>query len=202
MGLPIFTALFGVGIGVTGLTLLAAYMDVVTFAPLVSAMIGLGVGIDYALFIVTRYRQNLIDGMETEEAVVKAMTTAGRAVLFAGVTVIISLMGMFLMELSFMNGLAVGAGIAVLVTMLASVTLLPALMSLVGRHIDSLSIHFRRKGKLAKPKDSGFWYRWSRAIQRHPLISAFACLVILGALAAPRSASGSATRTQATDLRN
>ncbi len=185
MGLPIFTALFGVGIGVTGLTLLAAYMDVVTFAPLVSAMIGLGVGIDYALFIVTRYRQNLIDGMETEEAVVKAMTTAGRAVLFAGVTVIISLMGMFLMELSFMNGLAVGAGIAVLVTMLASVTLLPALMSLVGRHIDSLSIHFRRKGKLAKPKDSGFWYRWSRAIQRHPLISAFACLVILGALAAP-----------------
>jgi putative drug exporter of the RND superfamily len=185
MGLPIFTALFGVGIGVTALTVLARFMDVVTFAPLVASMIGLGVGIDYALFIVTRYRQGLREGMDTEQAVVKAMTTAGRAVIFAGITVIISLMGMFLMELSFMNGLAVGAGIAVFVTMMASVTLLPALMGLVGRHIDSLSIHFGHKKRAARPKESGFWYRWSRGIQRHPLISAFLCLLVLGALAAP-----------------
>lgn len=185
MGLPIFTALFSVGIGFMSLTLLARYMDVVTFAPLVSAMIGLGVGIDYALFIVTRYRQNLNQGMDVEAAVVKAMSTAGRAVVFAGITVIISLMGMFLMELSFINGLAVGAGISVLVTMLASITLLPALMSLVGRRIDSLSVHFKRKGKPAKPPEAGFWYRWSRYIQRHPIVAAVLCLAVLGALAAP-----------------
>ncbi|MEX0790937.1 MAG: MMPL family transporter, partial [Actinomycetota bacterium] len=153
MGLPIFTALFGVGIGVTGLTLLANVMDVVTFAPLVAAMIGIGVGIDYALFIVTRYRQGLKDGLNTEDAVVRAMTTAGKAVVFAGITVIISLLGMFIMQLSFVYGLAVGAGIAVLITMLASITLLPALMGMVGRHIDSLSIHPKRKGKPAKPKE-------------------------------------------------
>ena len=185
MGLPILTALFGVGIGVTGLTLLANVMDVVTFAPLVASMIGLGVGIDYALFIVTRYRNGLKDGLSTEDALVKAMTTAGRAVVFAGITVIISLLGMFIMELSFVYGLAVGAGIAVLVTMLASITLLPALIAMVGRRIDSLSIHFKRKGRPAKPRESGFWYRWSRGIQRHPVISAILCLAVLGALAAP-----------------
>lgn len=185
MGLPILTALFGVGIGVTGLTLLANVMDVVTFAPLVASMIGLGVGIDYALFIVTRFRQGLRDGLNVEEAVVKAMTTAGRAVVFAGITVIISLLGMFIMELSFVYGLAVGAGIAVLVTMLASITLLPALMAMVGRRIDSLSIHFKRKGKPAKPRESGFWYRWSRGIQKHPVIAAIVCLAALGVLAAP-----------------
>ncbi|HEU4867581.1 MAG TPA: MMPL family transporter [Actinomycetota bacterium] len=185
MGLPILTALFGVGIGVTGLTLLANVMDVVTFAPLVASMIGLGVGIDYALFIVTRYRNGLKEGLSVEDAVVKAMTTAGRAVVFAAITVIISLLGMFIMELSFVYGLAVGAGIAVLVTMLASITLLPALMAMVGRRIDSLSIHFKRKGKPAKPKESAFWYRWSRGIQRHPIISAILCLAVLGVLAAP-----------------
>lgn len=185
MGLPILTALFGVGIGVTGLTLLANVMDVVTFAPLVASMIGLGVGIDYALFIVTRFRQGLKDGLSVEDAIVRAMTTAGRAVVFAGITVIISLLGMFIMELSFVYGLAVGAGIAVLVTMLASITLLPALMAMVGRRIDSLSIHFVRKGRPAKPRESGFWYRWSRGIQKHPVISALVCLAALGALAAP-----------------
>ena len=185
MGLPIITALFGVGIGTLALNLLANYMDVVTFAPLVSMMIGLGVGIDYALFIVTRFRQNLKDGMETEDAVVGAMTTAGRAVIFAGITVIISLLGMFMMELEFINGLAVGAGIAVFVTMLASVTLLPALMCMVGPRIDRLSVHFLAKRRAERPADRRFWYRWSRGIQRHPLIAAFLCLLALGAIAAP-----------------
>ncbi|HEX2054451.1 MAG TPA: MMPL family transporter, partial [Actinomycetota bacterium] len=185
MALPIVTALFGVGIGVLALNLLANYMDVVTFAPLVSMMIGLGVGIDYALFIVTRYRQNLKDGDEPEEAVVGAMTTAGRAVLFAGITVIISLLGMFMMDLEFINGLAVGAGIAVFVTMLASITLLPALMGMVGRRIDKLSIHFLSRRHPEKPANRRFWYRWSRGIQRHPLIAAFLCLLALGAIAAP-----------------
>ena len=92
-------------------------MQVVSFTSLIAAMIGIGVGIDYALFIVTRYRQGLHDGLEPEDAVATAITTSGRAVLFAGSTVVIALMGMFLMGLSFINGLAVGAALAVLVTM-------------------------------------------------------------------------------------
>ena len=185
MGLPIFMALFGLGISLTGIGLLARYMEVATFAPLVAAMVGLGVGIDYALFIVTRYRQNLAVGMETEDAVVSALTTAGRAVLFAGVTVIISLMGMFLMGLSLMYGLALGTGLAVLVTMMASVTLLPALLGFVGSRIDKFSVHLRRKSRPAKSHEAAFWYRWSRQVQRHPLAYALLCLLILGTLAAP-----------------
>lgn len=185
MGLSMFTALFSLGISLSGLAILARVMDVATFSPLIAAMIGLGVGIDYALFIVTRYRQGLRDGKTPEAAAVTSITTAGRAVLFAGITVIISLLGMFLMNLSFVNGLAVGAGLAVLVTMLASVTLLPALMGIVGSKIDKLSIHFRSQKKPAKPKEAAFWYRWSRSVQRHPVPMVLISLVILGTLAAP-----------------
>ncbi|MEX2551759.1 MAG: MMPL family transporter [Actinomycetota bacterium] len=185
MGLSMFTALFSLGISLSGLAILARFMDVVTFAPLLAAMIGLGVGIDYALFIVTRYRQGLHNGKSPEAATIIAINTAGRAVLFAGCTVIISLMGMFLMGLSFMNGLAVGSGIAVLVAMLASITVLPALMGVVGRHIDRLSIHPRRKGKPAKPKERALAYRWSRKVQRHPVLFAILSLIVLGTLAAP-----------------
>lgn len=185
MGLSMFTALFSLGISLSALTILARFMDVATFSPLIAAMIGLGVGIDYALFIVTRYRQGLKDGKSPEAAAITAITTAGRAVLFAGVTVIISLLGMFLMNLSFVNGLAVGAGLAVVVTMIAAVTLLPALMAMVGSKIDKLSIHFRSKSKPVKPKEAGFWYRWSRSVQRHPIPMVLISLLILGTLAAP-----------------
>jgi len=185
MGLSMFTALFSLGISLSALAILARFMDVVTFAPLLAAMIGLGVGIDYALFIVTRYRQGLHNGKSPEAATIIAINTAGRAVLFAGCTVIISLMGMFLMGLSFMNGLAVGSGIAVLVAMLASVTVLPALIGVVGRHIDRLSIHPRRKGKPAKRKEAALAYRWSRKVQRHPVLFVVLSLVVLGTLAAP-----------------
>jgi putative drug exporter of the RND superfamily len=185
MGLSMFIALFSLGISLSALVILARFMDVVTFAPLLTMMIGLGVGIDYALFIVTRYRQGLHDGKSPEVATVIATNTAGRAVLFAGCTVIVSLMGMFLMRLSFMNGLAVGAGIAVLVTMLASITLLPALLGVVGKNIDRLSIHPRRKGRPAKPKEKMLAYRWSRKVQRHPVLFVVLSLMILGTLAAP-----------------
>lgn len=185
MGLSMFIALFSLGVSLAGLAILARFMDVATFSPLIAAMIGLGVGIDYALFIVTRYRSGLHEGRTPETAAVLAVTTAGRAVLFAGTTVIISLLGMFLMNLTFVNGLAVGAGLAVLVTMLASVTLLPALLGIVGTRIDKLSIHFRSRNKPPKPREKGFWYRWSRSIQRHPLPFVLVSLVILGTLAAP-----------------
>ncbi|HYN34760.1 MAG TPA: MMPL family transporter [Ilumatobacteraceae bacterium] len=136
MGLPIGVALFGVGIGAGIITLLSNVMSVPDFAVTLGAMIGLGVGIDYALFIVTRYREGLKTGQTAEEATVTALDTAGRAVVFAGFTVVISLLGMFIMGLSFINGLATGAAITVLVTMIASVTLLPAFLGFAQHKIE------------------------------------------------------------------
>ena len=136
MGLPIGVALFGVGIGAGIITLLSNVMAVPDFATSLGAMIGLGVGIDYALFIVTRYREGLKAGEEPEEATVIALDTAGRAVVFAGFTVVISLLGMYIMNLAFINGLATGAAVTVLITMIASVTLLPAFLGFAQHKIE------------------------------------------------------------------
>ena len=182
MGLPILMAMFGIGIGLAAVQLLANVVSMPDFASQLAAMIGIGVGIDYALFIVTRYRQLLHEGFEPETAVVKAIKTAGKAVLFAGCTVVISLLGMFLMGLSFVNGLAIGASLAVLVTMLASVTLLPAILGFVGHKIDSLALPWAKKTTSA---DRNVWYRWSRFVQKHPVVMVFVGLVILGGLAIP-----------------
>ena len=119
------------------------------FATQLAAMIGIGVGIDYALFIVTRYRQGLHDGLDPEAAVVTALDTAGRAVLFAGTTVVISLLGMLLIGIEFVGGLGVGAAAVVAVTMLASITLLPAVLGFVGRNIDKLKLP--GTGKMTRP---------------------------------------------------
>jgi putative drug exporter of the RND superfamily len=136
MGLPIGTAVFGLGIGVALTTLISNVQSMPDFAPQMTAMIGLGVGIDYALFIVTRYREGLRLGLEPEDATAHAMDTSGRAVLFAGATVIISLMGLYLMGLPFVRGLATGAAFGVLMMMIAAVTLLPALIGFAGRKIE------------------------------------------------------------------
>jgi RND superfamily putative drug exporter len=136
MGLPIVTALFGLGTGVALTVLVSNVQSMPDFAPQLTAMIGLGVGIDYALFIVTRYREGLHAGMEPDDAVAAAIDTSGRAVLFAGITVIISLMGLYLMGLAFVRGLATGAALGVLVMMAAAITLLPALIGFAGRRIE------------------------------------------------------------------
>ena len=136
MGLPIGVALFGVGIGAGIITLLSNVMAVPDFATSLGAMIGLGVGIDYALFIVTRYREGLKAGEDPEEATVIAIDTAGRAVVFAGFTVVISLLGMYIMNLAFINGLATGAAVTVLITMIASITLLPAFLGFAQHKIE------------------------------------------------------------------
>src|SRR5712692_3303706 len=168
MGLPLLTAIFGIGIGLAGITLLANVMSMPDFANQLAAMIGIGVGIDYALFIVTRYRQGLHAGLDPERAVAKALATSGKAVLFAGCTAVISLLGLFVMGLSFVRGLAVGAALAVIVTMIASVTLLPAVLGFVGHNIDKLSLPWTRRATEAGAS-RGLWYRWSRLIQRRPL---------------------------------
>jgi putative drug exporter of the RND superfamily len=136
MGLPIGTALFGLGIATALVSLGSNVIDIPDFTTAMVAMIGLGVGIDYALFIVTRYREGLRLGLNVEDSVTEAMDTSGRAVLFAGITVIISLMGLFLMGLSFVQGMAVAASVGVLMMMLGSLTLLPALLGWIGTRID------------------------------------------------------------------
>ena len=136
MGLPIGIALFGVGIGAGITTLLTNVLSVPDFAITLGAMIGLGVGIDYALFIVTRYREGLRAGDTPEQATITALDTAGRAVVFAGFTVVISLLGMLIMGLAFINGLATGAAVTVLVTMVASVTLLPAFLGFARERVE------------------------------------------------------------------
>ena len=135
MGLPIATALAGVGTGVLATALLSNLIEMPDFAATIGIMIGLGVGIDYALFIVTRYQEHLNAGESVAESVGASLDTAGRAVLFAGVTVVVSLLGMLLMGISFVTGLAFAAATTVLLTMAASVTLLPALIGLAGTRI-------------------------------------------------------------------
>ncbi len=184
MGLPILTALFGIAIGFAVEDLVSHILNVPTFAPEMLAMIGLGVGIDYALFIVTRYRQGLHEGREPKAAAVLALATSGRAVLFAGCTVIISLLGLFIVNLPFMQGLAVGAIAAVVLVMTAALTLLPAMLGFAGKAIDKLHVPgLLQSGSV--PSQRGFWYRWSRMIQRHRWSSALSALLVLVVLAIP-----------------
>jgi putative drug exporter of the RND superfamily len=137
MGLPIGTALAGIGIGTVIVGILSNFLSMPDFTTTLAIMIGLGVGIDYALFIVTRYREGVHRGLSSEDATATAINTAGRAVLFAGTTVVISLLGMLLMGLSFVNGLGIGAATVVAVTMVASVTLLPALLGFAQHRVET-----------------------------------------------------------------
>ncbi|MDH3678508.1 MAG: MMPL family transporter [Acidimicrobiia bacterium] len=137
MGLPIGVAVAGVGTGIGIITLLTNVLSIPDFAVQIGAMIGLGVGIDYALFIVTRYRTSLHAGYSKEEAIGIALDTAGRSVVFAGLTVVVSLLGMLLIGLGFISGLGIGAASTVTITMFASITLLPALLGLVGDRVET-----------------------------------------------------------------
>ncbi|MBF6557317.1 MAG: MMPL family transporter [Acidimicrobiales bacterium] len=184
MGLPIITALFGIAIGFAVLDLLSHVVTTPVFAPQIMAMIGLGVGIDYALFVVTRYRQGLAEDREPREAIALSLATSGRAVVFAGTTVIFSLLGLFLLQLAFMRGLAIGAIAAVVLVMTAAVTLLPAMLGFSGRAIDKLHVPGLLRSA-AEPSARGFWYRWSRTVQRHPVVGAIAALLVLVCLALP-----------------
>ena len=171
MGLPILTALFALGVGLSLITLGTHVFDTADFAPQLALMIGLGVGIDYALFILSRFRNGLDEGLEPRQAAIAAVDTAGRAVLFAGVTVIIALMGMFLLGLSFLYGVAMSAALAVLMTMIAALTLLPALLTIAGRRVDRLRLPGLGKRRPSTAEDTR-WFRWSREIQRRPVASA------------------------------
>jgi RND superfamily putative drug exporter len=185
MGLPIVTALFGIAIAFGVLDFISRGVVVPTFGAELAAMIGIGVGIDYALFVVTRHRQGLHDGMSPEAAVVTSLSTSGRAVLFAGCTVVISLLGIFLLGLPFVYGLALGAIAAVVLIMAATLTLLPALLGFAGQSIDRLQVgNLLHRGHTGDHRRS-FWWRWSRVVQRHPWAAALGSLTVLVVLALP-----------------
>ena len=184
MGLPIITALFGIAIAFAVLDLLSHVITTPTFAPEMMAMIGLGVGIDYALFIVTRYRQGLAEGRTPRQATAVSLATSGRSVVFAGTTVILSLLGLFILQLPFMRGLAVGAIAAVVLVMAAAVTLLPAMLGFSGLAVDKLHVPGLLQSA-AEPSHRSFWYRWSRTVQRHPIVAGGAALLCLLVLIIP-----------------
>ena len=184
MGLPIVTALFALGVGLSLVTVGSHVFDTAEFAPQLAAMIGLGVGIDYSLFILARFRNGLDEGLEPRGAAIAAVDTSGRAVLFAGIVVIISLMGMWLLGISFLYGVAMAAAMAVLFTMIAALTLLPALLTIVGHRVDRLRIP-GLGSRATSIDENSRWFRWSRMVQRRPLLWALLSGALLLALCIP-----------------
>ena len=183
MGLPIVTALMGIFVGAAAVGVLSAFMDVPEFSLILCAMIGLGVGIDYALFIVTRHRQHLHDGMSVEDSAGTAVATAGQAVLFAGTTVVIAILGLFLAGLPAISSMGAAVALVVTVSMAAAITLLPGLLGLAGTKIDKLSIH--RKAHVAKPAPETISGRWAHHVGSHPVRYAVVSLGALCAIAIP-----------------
>ncbi len=186
-GLPLVIALVGLGITSGGLiALLANVVDVPDWTTAVSGLIGIGVGIDYSLLVLTRFRSAMNDGKDRHDAVVEAVTTAGRSVIIAGCTVVIAVLGLILTGLDYMYGVAISASLAVLVVMLAAVTLLPALLSYLGPRVDRLRIPFLGS-RLLKSEGNGESpaLRWAHAVQRRPWTAAIAATAVLLALAAP-----------------
>jgi putative drug exporter of the RND superfamily len=185
-GLPLVIALVGLGITSGGLILLLAnVVDVPDWTTAVSGLIGIGVGIDYSLLVLTRFRSALHHGKDRHDAVVEAVTTAGRSAIIAGATVVVAVLGLGLTGLTYMYGVALSASFAVLVVMLASVTLLPALLSYLGPNVDRLRIPFLGRTLRVEGGGESPAARWSHFIQRHPWTAAIAGTAVLLALAAP-----------------
>jgi RND superfamily putative drug exporter len=186
MLLPIVVAIAGVGTGMMATALLSHTTNIPDVAPLLGSLIGLGVGIDYALFIVTRHRRGILRGMKPEEAAVTALNTSGRAVLFAGGTVCIALAGMLVMNLRFLDGVVIATSLTVVLSVLAAVTLLPALLGALGPRV--LSRRERRRLAAAGPEpevSSGLAARWSAYVERRPRSTAVLALVVMVVLAVP-----------------
>jgi RND superfamily putative drug exporter len=182
-GLPLLVAVFGLGLSATLIGVLAALVDTPAFAPAVAGLIGIGVGIDYALLILTRFRSALAGGAEVRDALVEAVSTAGRSVIVAGATVVISLFGLFFMGVSFLYGVALSASLAVLVVVAASVTLLPALLAFAGRRVDRLRIP--GLGRSLQSSGVTLATRWSRLVQRRAGVAAVVGAAVLIALTTP-----------------
>ena len=183
MGLPIGMALFGLALGVSAMPLVAYVIDIPSFAPQMAAMIGLGVGIDYALFLVTRHREFLARGMTVEESVGRASATAGQAVVFAGGTVVIAILGLAVAGVPALTAAGVATSMIVLIMVVASITLLPAFLGLSGHWINRLAVrrHKPSDGRTVSPG----WLRWGEHVTKHAWTYAIGVTVFLLALTAP-----------------
>jgi RND superfamily putative drug exporter len=181
-GMPIISALVGLAVGTIGILLAAAHLDITTVAPQFGAMLGIGVGIDYALFVIARFREQLAAGVEPREAASGAVTTAGRAVTFAGSIVVVALLGLFAIGIPLIANLGLAAALVVLLEMMVAISLLPAMLVLIGRRIDRLSIPFLR---YTAGGEHGRWYRFSRMIERRPIVYLIIGAGILIALTIP-----------------
>jgi RND superfamily putative drug exporter len=182
MLLPIINAILALACALSIIRMLSHVATVSTVAPTLATMIGLGVGIDYALFIVTRHFRGMDDGLDLKESIARATATSGGAVVFAGGTVTIALVSLAVANIPLVTTMGLMAAIAVVVAVLAAVTLLPATLAIVGPHINSLRVRGRHKDP--HPKGS-MWARWANAVAGHPVIAGLAALVILIPLAIP-----------------
>ena len=192
--LPVITGVAGVGVSSLAVILLSHVITLPSVAPELGALIGLGVGIDYALFIVNRHRKALRQGAGLSGAITTAMNTSGRAVLFAGGTVIVALLGLLILNVGFLTGLGISAAVTVFLTVLAAVTLLPALLATMGRHVlrkseraaaGSLALASAGTAPDGVPGRPGFWARWARLVERRPVVAGVLAVAVLGTLAAP-----------------
>ena len=183
MALPLIGAVVALGTGLLTIGLTSHVISLANISPTLAALIGLGVGIDYALFIVTRHRGGLRTGMAVEDSAVRALDTSGRAVLFAGATVCVALLGLLVLRVDFLNGLGIGAAITVVFSVASAITLLPAMLGFFGMRV--LSRRERRRLAAEGPQSEdvgGFWLRWAGIVERHPrplLASALLVLVVL-----------------------
>jgi putative drug exporter of the RND superfamily len=186
MLLPILTAILGLASTLSIITILSHAITVSTVAPTLATMIGLGVGIDYALFIVTRHFRGLGDGLDLRESIARAVATSGGAVVFAGGTVTIALVSLAVANIPLVTTMGLMAAIAVVVAVLAALTLLPAMLSITGPHINSLRVRGRHPDRRdpAHPH-KGLWARWAEGVARRPVIAMLAALAILIPLAVP-----------------
>ena len=183
-GLPIVTALVGLAGGLSLVVVTANFLDVATFGPTLAAMIGLGVGIDYALFITNRYRQSVQAGHEPRSAALEAVRTSGRAVAFAGTAVIIALMGLLVLGISFFYGLAIAAAVTVLMMMISALWFLPALLSLLGDRALGWKMPWAKRPQEYHP-EGGRFAHYGRLLQKRPWASALAALSVVLLIAAP-----------------
>ena len=184
--LPLASAVGALGAGLGLIGILTHAMNVSNITPELTELMVLGVGVDYALFIVTRHRRNLRRGIPLHESIVTSMDTSGRAVLFAATTVCIALLGLLALGVSFFNGMAIGAAVAVSLTAAASLTLLPALLSLFGlKVLPRTQRRAVRAGEFIEPHATGFWARWSVIVARRKTLLSLGAAAVIVILAAP-----------------
>ena len=184
---PFITDLLALGVGIGSIGLASHFLSISTFSPIIGALIGLGVGIDYALFIVTRHRSGLIAGLDPEEAAVKAINTAGRAVLFAGSTVCVALLGLLTVGISFLNGVGIAAAIVVAVTVIAAETLMPALLGVYKMKVITKKARnkIKQNGPVQESEANGIWAKNARFVQNHSVIVAVIAILVMLSLAIP-----------------